>query len=236
MPGTRGAEYPPALRSAGKQGRVMVQLVVTTEGRADPSSVKILKSDDPAFSDAVRAALADMHFIAATKGGVKVPQSLQQPFEFLIAGASNSPSASQPSTRRDTRTLLTVVSVNPAPADTGAVVSWAVYPVLMSPNDTSLLNAPGSASARVRPDVKAPAYPAELRAEKPDARIMVQFVVDQRGVADLTSLKILKSDHRAVTDVVRATLAEWTFEPARVSDRPVKQLIQMSFRFSASAP
>src|SRR3989441_7617625 len=41
--------YPDLLRQAGIQGRVIVQVIVDTTGRAEPNSIKILQSPNPGF-------------------------------------------------------------------------------------------------------------------------------------------------------------------------------------------
>src|SRR5712664_564489 len=48
-------EYPPALRQAGLQGRVTVQAVIDTLGRAEPASLKIIARPNTAFDQSARA-------------------------------------------------------------------------------------------------------------------------------------------------------------------------------------
>src|SRR6266545_2203476 len=48
-------EYPPALRHAGLQGRVTVQVVIDTLGRAEPASLKIIARPNTAFDESARA-------------------------------------------------------------------------------------------------------------------------------------------------------------------------------------
>jgi hypothetical protein len=50
------------------KGRVWGQFMVTTEGRVDPASIRILLSDDPAFDDAARAAWSGERFDPARIG------------------------------------------------------------------------------------------------------------------------------------------------------------------------
>jgi protein TonB len=84
VPGTASPRYPEVLRSSGVEGEVQAQFVVGEEGRADVSTLKILKSSNDLFSSAVRNALPNMRFYAAEVGGKKVKQLVQQTFQFRL--------------------------------------------------------------------------------------------------------------------------------------------------------
>ncbi len=77
--------YPDMLRSAGIDGRVLVQFTVDTTGRVDMASVKILASTHELFTRAVRDALRDFRFAPAEVGGRRVPALAQMPFEFQLS-------------------------------------------------------------------------------------------------------------------------------------------------------
>lgn len=77
-------EYPSRLRDSGVQGEVLAQFVVGENGRYESGTLKILKSSDPAFTDAVKRALPGMRFSAAQIGGTKVKQLVQMPFQFNL--------------------------------------------------------------------------------------------------------------------------------------------------------
>jgi TonB family protein len=77
--------YPPKLSALGKEGRVHATFVVDTSGRVDMASVRVLASDDPAFSESVRDALGAMRFRPALRGGRAVRQLVEQRFNFRIA-------------------------------------------------------------------------------------------------------------------------------------------------------
>ncbi len=76
--------YPAALQAAGVTGQVVAQFVVDTSGLADLGTFRVLSSDDPQFTAAVRAALPRMRFTSARVDGRKVRQLLTQPFQFSI--------------------------------------------------------------------------------------------------------------------------------------------------------
>ena len=83
-PGSAQPRYPDMLRQAGVEGEVLAQFVVDTTGRAEPGSLKILKSSHDMFVQSVKNALPQMRFIPAEVGGRKVKQLVQQPFSFSI--------------------------------------------------------------------------------------------------------------------------------------------------------
>ncbi|HEV2641787.1 MAG TPA: energy transducer TonB, partial [Candidatus Elarobacter sp.] len=54
--------YPEALRSRAVSGTVVAEFVVDTTGRIEPTSFRALRSDDPMFTESVRAALLRTRF------------------------------------------------------------------------------------------------------------------------------------------------------------------------------
>lgn len=79
-----GPRFPVALRNAGIEGSVTVAFVVKTDGRADVSSLRILKSTDDLFTQSVRDALPKLRFNAAVFQGQKVDYLIVRPFTFTI--------------------------------------------------------------------------------------------------------------------------------------------------------
>jgi protein TonB len=84
IPGTPTPRYPEVLRSSGVEGEVQAQFVVDEDGRAEVNSLKILKSSNDLFTDAVRRALPNMRFYPAEVGGKHVKQLVQQTFQFKL--------------------------------------------------------------------------------------------------------------------------------------------------------
>lgn len=84
-PGSAHPQYPAMLKSANVEGEVLAQFVVNTDGRADLSTFKVLKSTHDLFTKSVRTALPDMRFTPAEIGGHKVKQLVQQPFTFAVS-------------------------------------------------------------------------------------------------------------------------------------------------------
>jgi TonB family protein len=85
--GSAAPVYPPRLSALGKQGRVHATFVVDPAGRVEMTSVRVLESDDPGFTESVRAALGEMRFRPATRRGRAVRQLVEQRFNFRIAPA-----------------------------------------------------------------------------------------------------------------------------------------------------
>jgi protein TonB len=74
------------LRSANVEGEVIAQFVVDTNGRADMSTFKVIKSSHDLFTAAVKNALQNYRFYPAEIGGRKVKQLVQEPFQFTLSG------------------------------------------------------------------------------------------------------------------------------------------------------
>lgn len=77
-----GVEYPPALAHAGISGRVELEYVVDTLGRAEPGSVRALMSTRPEFEAAARATILASHFRPARLRGRVVRQIVRQVLSF----------------------------------------------------------------------------------------------------------------------------------------------------------
>jgi TonB family protein len=82
--GSAAPAYPPELVAKGVQGMVQAIYVVDTTGRVDTTSIEVLASDHPQFTQSVREALDHMRFRPALRGGQPVRQRVQQKFRFQI--------------------------------------------------------------------------------------------------------------------------------------------------------
>ena len=76
--------YPDVLRRSAVKGGVVIEVVIDTTGRADMTSVRIVSSDHPLFTDAVLEALPRARFLPAESGGRKVRMWAVQSFVFEI--------------------------------------------------------------------------------------------------------------------------------------------------------
>src|SRR6266566_3178681 len=77
-------KYPSVLESSGIAGEVQAQFVVSSSGKADMDSFKVLKSTNVLFSQAVKNVLPRMRFSLAMIGGKPVNQLVQQSFQFAV--------------------------------------------------------------------------------------------------------------------------------------------------------
>jgi protein TonB len=84
LAGASEPRYPASLRAAGVQGRVVVQFVVDTLGRAELSELQVIETPHALFVDAVRSALARYRFSVGEAAGRKVRTRVQIPFEFTL--------------------------------------------------------------------------------------------------------------------------------------------------------
>ncbi len=76
--------YPPRLQQARIQGRVVVQLILDTLGRAEPSSVKVIQSPDSGFDQQATAYVLHARFSPARNHGRAVRVLLNIPIDFKI--------------------------------------------------------------------------------------------------------------------------------------------------------
>jgi TonB family protein len=74
--------YPEALRAAGINGRVSLEFVIDSTGRAVVESVVIRASDHPAFTVAAQRAILDSRYRPARRGGRALAARVQQEVVF----------------------------------------------------------------------------------------------------------------------------------------------------------
>jgi TonB family protein len=84
-PSSAAPVYPPELSAQGKEGKVDATYVVDTAGRVDTTTIQVLQSDHPRFTESVRTALGEALFRPAKRAGQHVRQLVQQRFNFKLA-------------------------------------------------------------------------------------------------------------------------------------------------------
>ena len=77
----------------------------------------------------------------------------------------------------------------------------------------------------------APVFPPTMLAQQQGGFVRAEWVVDELGVADTTTLRIVESTHPEFTKAVRDALPFMRFRPAKIGDRAVRQLVQQPFFF-----
>jgi TonB family protein len=111
-PGSAAPAYPSEMLKQGMQGSVTTQYVVDTSGFADTTSLRIMRTTNPDFADAVRAALPYMRFFPAKVGSRKVRQLVEQEFSFRIEQPAATP-ATQASAKKPEGDAPTQARPNP---------------------------------------------------------------------------------------------------------------------------
>jgi TonB family protein len=84
---------------------------------------------------------------------------------------------------------------------------------------------------RFAPGNPAPRYPQALQDAGKMGVVVAQMVVDTSGTAIESTLKILRVADPAFADAIKEVIPKLRFIAAKVSDRKVKQLVQIQFRF-----
>jgi periplasmic protein TonB len=79
-------QYPELLRQAGIQGRVMVQAIIDTTGRAEGTSIKIVSSPNPGFDPPAKNYVLKALFRPARVHGRAVRVLINIPIDFKITG------------------------------------------------------------------------------------------------------------------------------------------------------
>lgn len=81
------------------------------------------------------------------------------------------------------------------------------------------------------PTSAAPIYPRHLMELGVEGYAAMRFVVDTLGRVEVGSVRVLDATHPEFAAAVRAAMPLMKFAPARLGDRPVRQLAEQLFRF-----
>ena len=99
-------------------------------------------------------------------------------------------------------------------------------------SDQAFLEFQVERTVRVRQATSA-VYPEKLRSARIDGEVLVQFIVDENGVAQMHSFKVLKANDPAFAEAVRKAVSNTSFYPAELDGKKVRQLVQQPYRFSS---
>lgn len=250
-PGSKGPEFPVMMRASGVEGTVLAMFVVDTNGAAELSTFKVVKSDHESFTNSVRDALPEMRFLPAQIGGRKVRQLVQQPFMFDLDadGVNGAPrvksssSVSQSGVNTlapwETVVLRSNATEKPKAASTVPAVERPTQRPSGSPQE--ILNQQGiyfesqvEQPVGVAAGSVGPKFPEMLKSSGVEGVVLAQFVVDEAGAVVPGTLRILKSDHELFGEAVQAAVPGMKFTSAKIGGRAVKQMVQQPFRFSLS--
>lgn len=84
------------------------------------------------------------------------------------------------------------------------------------------------------PASAAPVYPAALEARGVQGSVIVRFVVDSTGLVDMASVMTVEATAPEFDRAVREAMPGMRFRPAKVGQRPVRQLAEQLFRFEVA--
>jgi TonB family protein len=207
-------EYPEMLRAAQVEGAVVARYAFDGRGNVDPNTIQIVSSTHGLLRASVIKALSTAHGAPNSEA--------QNAFIFLLDEKSG---------QEIDRSSLPANAIVVRSTSVGAAASEGPRPV--NENQT-YFEFQTEKQVSPMPGNIGPRYPDELRAAGVEGTVLAQVVVDTLGYADMSTFKVLKSDHDLFTNAVKQTLPGMRFYPAEVGNRKVKQLLQMPFQFNLS--
>jgi TonB family protein len=74
-------------------------------------------------------------------------------------------------------------------------------------------------------------YPSALRRNGQEGLVRLRFVINEFGVAEEASLRILSLSHPAFGPPALETIRRSVFEPATAGGCPAKQMVEQNIRF-----
>ena len=119
--------------------------------------------------------------------------------------------------------------------DASPAASKGSAPKVMSP-DQPYFEFQVEKQVQTMPGSPQPHYPVAMKKAGREGEVLVQFVVDTTGLADVRTFKVLKATSPEFVDAVKEGLATMRFTPAEIGGRKVKQLVQEPFTFGLSSP
>jgi protein TonB len=76
-----------------------------------------------------------------------------------------------------------------------------------------------------------PEYPSILKQTRQAGKVLVSFVVDTAGRADMSTFKVVESSNPLFTASVKKVLPRYRFRPAEIGNRKVPVFVQLPFEF-----
>ena len=186
------AGYPAELRAAGRQGTVIVSLVVSPQGEA--RDLAVVSSSEPGFDSATVAAVRLLRFTPAAVAGKPVAVRLELPIQWQPAPAESAPA---------------VASAADGPAEAGAR-TYELSEVQVAPRPRNL--------AMLQHQMQR-LYPPALRDMGRGGTVQVRFLVGVDG--KVSQPRVVRSTHVELDRVTLEAIRYLEFTPARVDGNPV---------------
>lgn len=76
-----------------------------------------------------------------------------------------------------------------------------------------------------------PEYPAALRGSGVEGRVLVKFVVNAEGFAEMNTFRVLESPNVALSEAVRRAVEKSRYFPASIGEKTVRQVVMQPFTF-----
>jgi len=199
--------YPAALREAGREGRVVVTMVVGADG--DPRDVQVVTSSDAGFDSATVAAVRLLRFTPGAHAGRPVAVRVELPVLWRLPLQEE------------------VDSIARAAAAEDSIVETGMRVFEMDAVETP--PRPRNLSAVIREMRQL--YPEPLRVARMSGTVEVRLRVDVNG--DVQEAQIIRSTHRDFNRPTLEVARRMKFTPARVNGRPVPVLVVMPLMWQA---
>jgi TonB family protein len=84
-------------------------------------------------------------------------------------------------------------------------------------------------------DYRGPRYPVDMLRNRTTGCVIAEYVVDERGRAEMKTFTVVRTTHAAFTKAVRDAVVSTQFEPAVRGGRAVRQLVRAPYDFSIVA-
>jgi protein TonB len=127
-------------------------------------------------------------------------------------------------------------ALSPQPGDVGTEQTTSVETPKYATYDTVFTIAEVDSAVSVDPSSAAPTYPPALLKLGVEGSVMVRYVVDSLGHADLATLKIMRATRIEFAIAVREALPLMRFTPAKMGPKAVPQLVEQPFNFRIQKP
>ena len=85
---------------------------------------------------------------------------------------------------------------------------------------------------RILGGAPAPRYPGALRVSGVSGRVVVRFVVDTVGRAELDDVVVMEATHALFAEAVKSALGLYRFSPGEFGGRKVRTMVQLPFTFT----
>jgi TonB family protein len=121
--------------------------------------------------------------------------------------------------------------LSPRPGDLGTEAGTTVETPHFASYDTVYTIAEVDSAVAVDPASTAPAYPPALLKLGVEGSVMVRYVVDSTGHADMSTLQVVRATRVEFAVAVREALPNMRFLPAKMGDKAVPQLVEQPFHF-----